>query len=107
MEKKKVIYKSCLNIENNFEIILGFNKDILKWEFSPSIGQFSYNKYPQNFNEREANFQGNVNQTRNSGSMFIDRVNNIMIHTYISNDKIIKKKFKCKNIEKPKKISKD
>ena len=46
LEGKKWTYISCINIETKYEHIIAFNKDKLKWEYSPTEDKFANPQRP-------------------------------------------------------------
>ena len=104
LEGKKWTYISCINIETKYEHIIAFNKDKLKWEYSPTEDKFALIKFVQKFNQNEAHYQGVVNQTGNTGSMYIDRVKGTMLNLYSIGGEVKGENYECEKIKKPKKV---
>ena len=104
LEGKKWTYISCINNETKYEHIIAFNKDRLKWEYSPTEDKFAFMKFAKKFNQNEAHYEGVVNEIGNVGAMYIDRVKGTMLHLYSIGGVVQGEDYECKKIKKPKKV---
>ena len=104
LEGRKWTYISCINIETKYEHIIAYYKEKLKWEYSPTEDKFAFIKRVQKFNQNEVHYNGVLNQTGNTGSIYIDRVKGTMLYLYSVGGEVKRENYECEKIKKPKKV---